>query len=563
MPGSVIVIDDSQTIRTVVQMALQGAGYQVQASDTAEGGIRAVRAAPPDLVLLDYLLPDQTGDAVCRALASDPRTAKVRILVLSAKGEELRARATSWPGVVGVMSKPFTSAALVARISEMLGQGGEAGWSFSEQNAVAQAIFQTLKPALRELPGWEQARAGSQASTYFAQRLLTPAAIAGLMTAITPVMTDLLHRRAVDAGPALSGSLAQLPLIEVLRLVEGAGHSGRLDLVNDGLRSVLHLDHGRVVGVAAPPESERAHLRSAFPHLGESQVAAAVSSVASEGLPAVAAIAQADLGTSPPVTFERLRGHLRTMSERELGRLWDAHGTFALHPGPVASPVARFEVVINPAQIALARLRLVDDLAQIEAYAGRLEVIFTRRPGVAGQLASLALHDDERRVLALIDGLRDTGSVVRGVGLGLLPVLRIIFRFTRLGLIGPADTARAAAGLVVIAAPGEIGEGRLGEALAGAWDASGRGPAQVFEVDDPAVNDSFAGAAPVAVVIEISSANEPLTAARQLRERLPTGIPLFALCAEDPPALTTWTAAFDGVLVPPLHIDDITRLLAG
>ena len=557
MASSLLVIDDSQTIRTVVQMALQGAGHRVVASDTAEGGLLAARENPPDLVLLDYLLPDRTGDEVCRRLAADPRTARIPILVLSARGEQLRAQAASWPGVVGIMSKPFTSAALLARVTEVLGQGGDGdAWTFSEQNSVAQAMFQVLKPALREVPAWEVARAGAQASTFFAQRLLTPAAISGLMTTITPVMTGVLERRREEQAPALSGCLRRIPLSDVLRLIEGWGRAGRLEVVVEGQRSVIHLDHGRVVGIAAPIEQERAALREAFPTLAEALVAGALRRVVDEGLP-TAVVLHADPSTLP---LERLRAQLRISGERELDRLWEMHGTFAFHPGALPTAFAGLEVVIDPAQIALVRLRMVDDLAQIEAHAGRLAVVFERSPGAAGLLARQSLTDDERRVLALVDGIRDTEAVVRSVGLGLLPALRILFRFIRLGLIAEVERGRRNAPLLVIAAADELGEGRLGEALAHSWTASGRGPSQVVEAGRWAI-PTHEGVRPVIVVVEVAVDVDPEAGARTLRQRLPPGVPLVALCAEEPPTISSWTSAFDGLLVPPLHLDDLARLL--
>ncbi len=556
MASSILVIDDSQTIRTVVQMALQGAGYQVTASDTAEGGMHAARSAPPDLILLDYLLPDHTGDEVCRMLARDPRTAGIRILVLSAKGDELRARAASWPGVAGVMAKPFTSSALLARVAELFGTAA-IGWTFDEQNAVAQAVFQALKPALREIPAWEAARGTAQASTFYAQRILTPAAIAGLMTTITPVMTDLLGRRAEAEAPALGGSLKHMPLGEVLRLLDAADRTGTLTLRTAAGRSVIHLDRGRVIGVAAPPESERGGLREAFPGLSETAIAEAIHRVGDEGLPAAVGLA----GEPPPIPFERLRAYLRSAGERELERLWELDGSFAFRPGAVPRALARCEVVINPAQIALTRLRAVDDLAQIEVHAGRLDLVYERCPGSAHRLSHLALTDDERRVLALIDGIRDTAEVVRGTALGLLPVLRILFRFTRLGLIATLQAAAGGTPLLVVAAAGDVGEGRLGEALAEAWVAAGRGPARVVEPDTLEATGEAGG--PAAVVVEIAVGGDPAAQARRLRQRLPPGIPLVALCLGEPAPTVAWSAIFDGILVPPLHLDDLSRLIAG
>lgn len=544
--STVLIIDDSQTIRTVAQMALASAGYRVTCAENAADGVRAASAEPPDLVLLDYLLPDHTGDEVCAALAADPRTATCRILVLSAKGDELRGKAASWPGVVGVMSKPFTAAVLVARVAELLGSG-DGGWTFAEQNAVAQAIFQVLRPGLRQVPDWERQRGTAQASTWFAGRLLSPAAIAGLMTAIVPVMTSVIGRRATAEAAALSGSLRDFPLFDLLGFLHTGRRSGRVELEVDGERSVVHLDQGRVIGVAAPPERDRAAVRAAWPEVDSTMLAQLVGDpvAAASGLPLVAHL------THDPA---RRSTALRATSEAELERLWQATGTFTVRLGTPPDELVRLGVAIDPAQIALRRLRQIEDLSQLESLAGRLDTVFQRQPSGNALLARLSLLDAERRVLALIDGQRDVATIAATAGQGLMTVLAVLFRFVQLGVLTPLTATAAPRHALLVIAPGASD---LAPALLQAWQGR-HGTARTLE------SAACLGAAltepPALAVVEVDGDDDPAPLARRLRERWGTGVPLIAIDPRQRTA-TPWAYAFDGLLVPPLHLDDLTAYL--
>ncbi len=110
----ILVIDDSVMLLSFVKEILEEQGYEVVTAETGEEGLRLCRAESPDLVLLDFVLPDMKGDEVCRRLMSDPATAKVPVVYVSGFGSELQAGRAELPNIIGSLSKPFTSEALVS-----------------------------------------------------------------------------------------------------------------------------------------------------------------------------------------------------------------------------------------------------------------------------------------------------------------------------------------------------------------------------------------------------------------------------------------------------------------
>lgn len=113
MPN-VLVIDDEPHLRLLLSRLLGEAGYTVTVAATGADGLGAALAHPPDLVLLDLMLPDISGEDLLRALmASRPGT---RVLVLSSAPEIGRRVDVLNNGAVDFLPKPFANAELLARV---------------------------------------------------------------------------------------------------------------------------------------------------------------------------------------------------------------------------------------------------------------------------------------------------------------------------------------------------------------------------------------------------------------------------------------------------------------
>ena len=85
---------------------------------TAEDGLTAASKDVPDLVLLDYVLPDMKGDEVSRRLSQDPDTAGVRVLYMSGFGADLKPDQVNNANIIGSLNKPFTSDLLLKTVEK-------------------------------------------------------------------------------------------------------------------------------------------------------------------------------------------------------------------------------------------------------------------------------------------------------------------------------------------------------------------------------------------------------------------------------------------------------------
>lgn len=115
-----LIADDEPGIRRLVRMTLESENYEiVEAADGAEALAQA-REHKPQLMFLDVMMPEMSGVEVCSALKSDPETADITIIMLSAKAQDADREAGRAAGADDYFTKPFSPIALLSKVDEVL-----------------------------------------------------------------------------------------------------------------------------------------------------------------------------------------------------------------------------------------------------------------------------------------------------------------------------------------------------------------------------------------------------------------------------------------------------------
>lgn len=118
--SSILVIEDEPDLQQVLEYNLTRAGHSVRCAGRGSDGLRLAQEQPPDLVLLDVMLPDLSGTQVCGALKADPRTKHVPVVMVSARGEEIDRIVGFELGADDYVVKPFSVRELLLRIQAVL-----------------------------------------------------------------------------------------------------------------------------------------------------------------------------------------------------------------------------------------------------------------------------------------------------------------------------------------------------------------------------------------------------------------------------------------------------------
>ena len=120
MNPTILVVEDEPAIQELVVINLKHAGFVVVQASSAEDAESAIRAALPDLVVLDWMLPGQSGVALAKKLRGDKRTQEIPIIMLTARAHEEDKIQGLDAGADDYVTKPFSPKELVARVRAVL-----------------------------------------------------------------------------------------------------------------------------------------------------------------------------------------------------------------------------------------------------------------------------------------------------------------------------------------------------------------------------------------------------------------------------------------------------------
>ncbi|MEO0804337.1 MAG: response regulator [Cyanobacteria bacterium J06642_2] len=121
----ILVVDDDELLRSVIIDLLEMSGYRVAAAASASAGIDFCRLTPPNLVLLDALMPDMDGFECCRILRTEPSTQNIPILMMTALSEGDTAEQIIAAGATDYVVKPFKPQHLLRLIATLIASSAQ------------------------------------------------------------------------------------------------------------------------------------------------------------------------------------------------------------------------------------------------------------------------------------------------------------------------------------------------------------------------------------------------------------------------------------------------------
>src|SRR6202022_728084 len=116
----ILIIEDDRDIVELVRYNLTNEGYQVNAAADGSTGLSGVKKSPPDLLLLDFMLPRLSGREICKETPRHPALNRLPILMLTARGDEADRVVGLELGADDYVTKPFSPRELVARVKALL-----------------------------------------------------------------------------------------------------------------------------------------------------------------------------------------------------------------------------------------------------------------------------------------------------------------------------------------------------------------------------------------------------------------------------------------------------------
>jgi two-component system alkaline phosphatase synthesis response regulator PhoP len=148
MKESILVVDDEDDIRELIEYNLSKAGYRITCVASGEEALKAIGVKVPDLLILDLMLPGMDGLDVCRELKGNPALRSIPIIMVSARGEEADVVTGLELGADDYLAKPFSPRVLLARVKSVLRRGKAPP---VDPQAVLRVDGLVINPARREV----------------------------------------------------------------------------------------------------------------------------------------------------------------------------------------------------------------------------------------------------------------------------------------------------------------------------------------------------------------------------------------------------------------------------
>jgi DNA-binding response OmpR family regulator len=120
MRKKILVVDDDPELVDLLSFNLKQAGYLIGTASNGADALKKARSFQPDLIVLDVMMPELDGLAVCEILRRDATMSAIPILMLTALSSELGRMAGLGSGASDFMSKPFSPRLIVARVEDLL-----------------------------------------------------------------------------------------------------------------------------------------------------------------------------------------------------------------------------------------------------------------------------------------------------------------------------------------------------------------------------------------------------------------------------------------------------------
>ncbi|MBX3268881.1 MAG: response regulator [Sandaracinaceae bacterium] len=446
----VLVVDDSATVRRVVRRTLTQAGFDVSAAADGREGLELAQREPPDIVLVDFVMPQMNGLKFVQAMRRIANLEHVPVVLMSAKADKIGDGFLAQTGALDAIGKPFSPEALLTVTEHALSRAND-----STVVSLESVERESIAPLSGELPVETTATVRAEASARIAARLaqlvasVTPdldaAQLASALEARfePPALFDEIEALATlvpgrDGEVSLRGRTEHVPLGEVLQLLTQARQTGVLDVEKRGSRS------GRAISVCL--EEGKVQLAIGRVHEQEFRLGRYLlreGLVEREDLDRILANRTAQRGLLGMrlvklgyISADDLhRALVQQTSELVYEALRWPRGDFRFvrfasrpeaHDANLALPVA---------SILMEGLRRVDEWRLIEEQVGSFDAVPRRDEESLRSIDLDRLDADERRVLELVDAERTVRAIIDGSRLSSFDACKILFQMATSRLI--------------------------------------------------------------------------------------------------------------------------------
>ena len=459
MGARVLVVDDSPTIRKVVQSILEASSYESVTAADGQEALAVLAREKVDLVLVDFVMPRMNGYQFCRELRNHAELRLTPVVLMSAKGDKIRGQFVQQTGALDAITKPFDARGLIAVVEAALKKHERVRTAQQHAPLVSEpdeSAQDSLAPDSTELsrdPAERRVQAAAEFATALGKLALPELLKVGaLSTQNSTEVTEAILRavtaesmgsltsllRALDFGEGthevLAGDVAVISIAEVMQLLQMQRQTGALNVAKRGAEVTFFMREGSLdVAMARGLDDEFLISRYFIEQglvsreqideiLGDTKQPPRLfgERLLDRGLVTAAQVHQALLRQSSEIVYETVR--------------W-RKGRFSFTVN-VSHPVAdQARLKLSPGALVMEGFRRVDEWRLIEDSFDFDDVLHKDSAAIERLSDSQLLTGLERNVLESIDGERTVREIVDEITGSSFEVCKIIYQFVNSRLV--------------------------------------------------------------------------------------------------------------------------------
>jgi DNA-binding response OmpR family regulator len=432
-----LVVDDSLMLLSFVKEVLIEANYEVTTASSGEEAVRAAQSGVPDLILLDFILPDMKGDEVCRRLLENPGTSTIPVVYMSGYGAELQASRSENSNVIGFLNKPFTSDLLIKTVETHMPRKSEEPEPTQPKDAEPKPAPEADFPVEQEPAYREASEVGPDVTETPETPWWTPAPTTDVPAATPAAFEPAAEQyhipdESLTGGAYFCGDTRFFSLNRALQIIATQKLTGTLRLFWDKSPVELLTQNGQVL--FATSRDLELYCPEAPVTLGNvdpDRIAAARAQQQETGCPLFITLAQENLILHEPAT--QLTQH---HGQKLFAELWSAPCVrFSFQQGALPDLATSLSGDLDVDQWALATLRFVQfpELGD-RAYYDPTSVPAYTRDGFE-RVQNLRLTVAEAQFASQFNGVRSVQQIAKNLRLDLKFASVTLFRFLALEIV--------------------------------------------------------------------------------------------------------------------------------
>jgi len=430
-----LIVDDSLMLLSFVKDVLLDAGYEVSSASTGEEAVRVAQTDQPDLVLLDFILPDMKGDEVCRRLLENPGTAAIPVVYMSGYGAELQA-SQGQSNVIGFLNKPFTSDLLINTVESHMPRQPDEPQPHPPQPAPAEPARSAEQDfPVEQQPAYQEAiEVGPEVSQAETPWWTAPPTTQTEAPATFEPAAEQVQGpdESVTSGMLFCGDTRFLSLNQALQIIASQKLTGSLRLFWDQSPVELLVQNGQILfATSRDPDLYSPEAPVTLTQVDPDRIAAARAQQQETGCPPFIFLMQENLISHEPA-MQLVQHH----GQKLFAQLWSAPSVrFSFEQGNLPQFATALSGDSDVDQWALATLRFVQ-FPQLgsRAYYEPTSIPAYTRDGFE-RIQNLRLTVAEAQFASQFNGVRSVQQIAKNLRLDLKFASVALFRFLALEIV--------------------------------------------------------------------------------------------------------------------------------